>query len=303
MNGFRKWLTFSKGERIAIFTILACIALLVLANVFRPTKVSFDEATLHNLDSLLALRQAALDEQQQQKASKTQEVAELHPFQFNPNTITEEEGLRMGLTDRQIRNIINYRDKGGKFYSKQDLAKLYTISDEDFAQLEPYIVLPEIARKDYPKPKTETKENQEFKEEKRISKAIPTVDLNTVDSTTLVELPQIGPYTAARIVAYREKLGGFLNKEQLLEVKGMDVERYNTASPYINIGEAAVRKIDVNRADFKALVNHPYLNYNQVKRIFNQREKRGMIKDWNQLKALLEEEEPVSPYLENYVKF
>lgn len=48
----------------------------------------------------------------------------------------------MGLTDRQIRNIINYRDKGGKFYSKNDLAKLYTISEEDFAQLKPYIVLP-----------------------------------------------------------------------------------------------------------------------------------------------------------------
>lgn len=302
MDAFRKWFTFSKGERIAIFTLLACIALLILANVFRPTKVSFDDATLHNLDSLLALRQAALDEQQE-KASKTQEVAELQPFQFNPNTITEEEGLRMGLTDRQIRNIINYREKGGKFYSKKDLAKLYTISEEDFAQLEPFIVLPEIARKNYADSKSETKAYQKDKEEKKAPKVIPTVDLNTVDSTTLVELPQIGPYTAMRILAYRDKLGGFLNKEQLLEVKGMDEARYNVAEPYINLGDAVIRKIDVNRADFKTLVNHPYLNYNQVKLIFNQREKRGMIKDWNQLKALIEEADPVNPYLENYVKF
>ena len=303
MKGLRTWFTFSKGERIAIFSILACIVVLVIINLSRPAKASLDDATLHNLDSLLALRQAAIDEQQQQKAAQTQERLELQPFQFNPNTITEEEGLRMGLTDRQIRNIINYRDKGGKFYSKNDLAKLYTISEEDFAQLEPYIVLPEIARKDYDKPKTETKEYQNVTEEKKAPKTIPVVDLNTVDSITLVELPQIGGYTAARIVAYREKLGGFLNKEQLLEVKGMDEARYNTASPYINVGEAPIRKIDVNRADFKTLVNHPYLNYNQVKLIFTQREQRGMIKDWTQLKALIETAEPVNPYLESYVKF
>lgn len=301
MDGLRKWLTFSKGERVAIISILAAIVVLVLVNLLRPTRVTLDEATLHNLDSLLALRQSALEEQQQNQAK--QEIPELQPFPFNPNTMTEEEGLRMGLTERQVRNILNYRDKGGKFYSKSDLAKLYTISDEDFAQLEPFIVLPEVARKDYQKPATETKQNPEYKEEKKAPKAVPVVDLNTVDSTTLVELPQIGGYTASRIVAYREKLGGYICKEQLLEVKGMDTERYNTAAPYINIGEASVRKIDVNRADFKTLVNHPYLNYNQVKRIFNQREKRGMIKDWDQLKALIEEEEPVNPYLENYVKF
>ena len=83
----------------------------------------------------------------------------------------------------------------------------------------------------------------------------------------------------------------------------MDEARYNAALPYINIGGGSVLQIDVNRADFKALVNHPYLSYNQVKRIVNQREKRGMIKDWNQLKALLEDEEPIPPYLEYYVKF
>ena len=300
MESLRKWFSFSKGERVALITILAAILVLILACLFRPSRKSLTDTSLHNLDSLLALRQAAI-EAQQQTATAQQEV-ELQPFPFNPNTMTEEEGQRMGLTDRQIRNIINYREKGGKFYSKKDLAKLYTISEEDFAQLEPFIVLPEVTRKDYDKPKSETKENQD-KEEKKAPKEIPVVDLNTVDSATLVELPQIGSYTAARIVAYREKLGGFIRKEQLLEVKGMDEARYNIASPYINVGGGAVTQIDVNRADFKALVNHPYLNYNQVKRIFNQREKRGMIKDWNQLQALLADDEPLNPLLEQYVKF
>lgn len=304
MEELRKFLSFNKGERVAIITILAVILLLVLACVLHRPRVSLDETSLHNLDSLLALRNAALDEQQQKATENiVQEVAELTPFPFNPNTMTEEEGRRIGLTDRQIRNIINYRDKGGKFYSKGDLAKLYTISEEDFAQLEPFIVLPEVARRTMRKAETELKSGQQEETKTKEKKSIPIVDLNTVDSLTLVELPQIGPYMAMRILEFRDKLGGYVNKEQLRDVKGMDSTRYATVEPYIIIGEVEPTKIDINRADFKTLVHHPYLNYEQVKRIVNQREKRGMIKNWGQLEALIKEDGEVYPLLEQYVKF
>lgn len=303
MESLRKWFTFSKGERVAIITILAAILILILACLFRPSRKSLSDASLHNLDSLLALRQAAIETQQQQQAERPQEVAELHPFPFNPNTLTEEEWRQMGLTDRQIRNIMNYKAKGGKFYSKNDLGKLYTISEEDFAQLEPFIVLPEVSRVASGKSNSKKQEELTGEEPKPTKKAIPIVDLNTVDSTTLVELPQIGGYMASRIIEFREKLGGFVNMEQLRDVKGMDSTRFATIQPYIIIGEVEIQKVDVNRADFKTLVHHPYLNYEQVKRIFNQREKRGMIKNWAQLEALLKEEGEVNPLLEHYVKY
>ena len=306
MDSLRKWFSFSKGERVAIITILALILLLILACLFRPSRQSLSDESLHNLDSLLALRQAAIELQQRQQTEKPQEVAELHPFPFNPNTLTEEEWLQMGLTDRQVRNIMNYKAKGGKFYSKNDLGKLYTISEEEFSQLEPFIVLPEVSRGK----NTETSSKSGVSTGSTTAatapaekKAIPIVDLNTVDSTTLVELPQIGPYTAVRIVEFREKLGGFIDKEQLRDVKGMDDARFAAIQPYINVGVVEIRKVDVNRADFKTLVHHPYLNYEQVKRIVNQREKRGMIKNWAQLEALLKEEGEVNPLLEQYVKY
>ena len=301
MDSLRKWFSFSKGERIAIISILAVILVLVLACLFRPSRKSLSDDSLHNLDSLLALRQAAIEQQQ---AEKTQEMAELHPFPFNPNTLSEEEWLQMGLADRQVRNIMNYKAKGGKFYSKKDLGKLYTISEEEFAQLEPFIVLPEVQRNTSYKSASKKKEEQKGEESKPAEKKpIPIVDINTVDSTTLVELPQIGGYMASRIIEFREKLGGFVNLEQLRDVRGMDEARYATIQSYIRIGEVETQKIDVNRADFKTLVHHPYLNYEQVKRIFNQREKRGMIKNWAQLEELLMEEGEVNPLLERYVKF
>ena len=302
MDSLRKWFSFNKGERIAIITILALILVLVLACLLRPSRQSLSDASLHNLDSLLALRQAAVEAQQQ--TEKLQEVNELHPFPFNPNTITEEDWLQMGLTDRQVRNIMNYKAKGGKFYSKNDLGKLYTISEEDFAQLEPYIVLPEVSRHASGKSYSKKKETPSYEETpKPEKKDIPIVDLNTVDSTTLVELPQIGPYTAVRIIEFRDKLGGFVDKEQLRDVKGMDEARFAAIQPYINLSAVEIRKVDVNRADFKTLVHHPYLSYEQVKRIFNQREKRGMIKNWEQLETLLMEEGEVNPLLEQYVKY
>ena len=304
MDSLRKWFTFSKGERVAIITILAVILILILACLFRPTRKSLSEASLHNLDSLLALRQAAIETQQKQKAEKPQEVAELHLFPFNPNTMTEDEWKQIGLTDRQIRGIMNYQAKGGRFYTKSDFGKLYSISEEEYAQLEPFIVLPEVSRNKNTKsseqssvstPSTGSGAATTAKTEK---KAIPMVDL-----ALLVELPQIGGYTALRIIAFRDKLGGFVDKEQLRDVKGMDAERFNAIQPYIEIGETEPRKIDVNRSDFKTLVNHHYLSYEQVKRIFNQREKRGMIKSWSQLEALLKEEGVVNPLLEHYLSY
>ena len=302
MDSLQKWFTFSKGERVAIVTILAVILVLILACVFRPSRKSLSDESLHNLDSLLALRQNAIEAQRQQASENTQEARELHPFPFNPNAMTEEEWQQIGLTDRQIRSIINYQAKGGRFYTKSDFGRLYAISEEEFAQLESYIVLPEVKRNSIPK--TQKSENKVVEESNAApKKAIPMVDLNTADSAILVELPQIGGYTAMRIIAFREKLGGFVDKEQLRDVKGMDSTRFNTIEPYILIGEAEIRKIDVNRSDFKTLIGHPYLSYEQVKRIFRQRESRGMIKNWAQLEGLLKEEGEIHPLLEHYVKF
>jgi DNA uptake protein ComE-like DNA-binding protein len=270
--------------------------------LFRPSRKSLSDASLHDLDSLLALRQAAIELQQQQQTEKPQAVTELHPFPFNPNTITEEEWLQMGFTDRQVRSIMNYKAKGGRFYSKSDVEKLYAISEEEYAQLEPFIVLPEVARGNTAKPTAKKHESQTSDDKpKPEKKAIPVVDLNTVDSTTLVELPRMGGYMASRIIAFRDKMGGFVEVGQLLDVKGLDSTRFAAMRPYLLIGDTETRRIDVNRADFKTLVGHPYLSYEQVKRIFRQRETRGMIKNWAQLEALLKEEGDVNPLLEYYL--
>ena len=60
-------------------------------------------------------------------------------FEFDPNTATQEELQQLGFRDRTAKSIVNYRSKGGQFRKKEDLKKIYTLAEEDYLRLEPYI--------------------------------------------------------------------------------------------------------------------------------------------------------------------
>lgn len=131
-------------------------------------------------------------------------------------------------------------------------------------------------------------------------KKIPVLELNSTDSIALVDLPQIGEVMASRIQRYRDRLGGFVCFEQLYEVKGMDSARYTTVRPYLLLDTTHIHKLEVNRDEFKTLLRHPYLDYDQVKAIVNHRERKGLIRNWEQLKEITGE---VNPLLECYITY
>lgn len=108
-------------------------------------------------------------------------------------------------------------------------------------------------------------------------------DLNTVDSLTLVRIPLIGEKRATQILSYRRQLGGYADVAQLQELYNMPPE---VAKWFKVGGHAVLTRIRVNRADFKTLVHHPYLNYEQVKDIVNHRRQVGDIKSWDTLVRL-----------------
>ena len=156
-----------------------------------------------------------------------------------------------------------------------------------------------------PKQKSHSKSSKptEKPSEKTIAverKKIPVLDINAADSTEFVELPQIGETMASRIHRYRNRLGGFVSMDQLFEIKGMDTARFSAIKPYILLGNNEIRKINVNQDEFKTLLRHPYLEYEQVKAIVNHRERKGLIKNWEQLKGIVGE---VNPTLEAYVSY
>jgi competence ComEA-like helix-hairpin-helix protein len=214
----------------------------------------------------------------------------LNPFYFNPNNLPVEKWKELGFDDKQIRIIKNYEAKGGKFYKKEDLKKIYGISESEYAVLEPYIQIPE-------EHKNNKKEFTPFKNEKNSE----VIELNSADTAELKKLKGIGSYYAKKIIVYRTKLGGFYKKEQLLEVKGIDSARYAGFSDYISINKFLVRTININTATFDELKSHPYLNYNIANSLINLRKVHGKFNSVADIKksALITElvYEKISPYL------
>lgn len=102
------------------------------------------------------------------------------------------------------------------------------------------------------------------------------VELNSADTVTLQLLNGIGPTFARRIIAYRERLGGYVSKEQLLEVYGFTPSLLEHISPYLELDTANLRHIPINTLELKQLIKHPYIEYYQARDIVRLRN-RGFV--------------------------
>jgi len=212
---------------------------------------------------------------------------ELNPFPFNPNNLSEELWKKMGLTDKQIKSIKNFESKGGKFRTKDDFKKMYTISADEYAILEPFITIPQDSVKKFTPKKTTFARN--------------IIELNSTDSIELQKVPGIGVGLSRRIIIQRNKLGGFYSINQLEEIYGIDSARYQKIKPYLTIDVNKITKININTADVKDLLKHPYLDLYMSKSIVVHRKKIGRYTSIKQIKdaALIYEElyQKLIPYL------
>lgn len=148
-------------------------------------------------------------------------------FRFNPNTVSVEDLQRLGFSQKQAQAIDNYRQKGGRFRRPGDFAKSYVVADSVYERLEPFIDIPKL-------------------------------DINMADSTALLDLPGIGPWFAGRIVAYRRSLGGFSRKEQLMEIKNFDREKYDGLKDLITLSSPSPYPLWT--ASEEDLARHPYIS-------------------------------------------
>jgi len=284
-ENIKDYFNFNKGERIGILTVIVII-ILVLSYPYLikvtlrdnndeflrfAKEIDLFERSLKNAaDSANEARR--LDFQQMDRS-----VAEnkLNPFPFNPNLLPSEQWSKMGLKDWQIKVIKKYEAKGGKFYKKEDFKRMFCISPSEYEILEPYISIPE-QKNEYADRKPEIKE---------IKKKV-LVDLNTADSVTLLTLYGIGPSFAKRIVKYRNLLGGFYAKAQLLEVYGFDQDRLDKIDANCVVGSDGIKKINVNTVKTEELKKHPYFDYYTAKAIVDQRIILKKYTSLEQIKAI-----------------
>lgn len=228
-------------------------------------------------------------------------------FAFDPNTADSNELLNLGLQAWQVRNIYRYRAKGGVYRRPEDFARLYGLTKRQYEELRPYIRIAsdyEPAADYY----ASTVPRQRVVYERDTTrhyasphKLKPTerVELNAADTAELQRVPAIGSYFARRIVAYRQRLGGFYSVEQLGEIDDFPAE----AVPYFVIDPTTIHKLNVNRLTLAELKRHPYINYYQAKAIADYRRLRGPLKSLDDLRLCKDFPPEEIKRLEPYVTF
>jgi competence protein ComEA len=253
----KNYLSITKKEWNGMVVLVVLIALVLLS----PYVYQFwhKDSTINQTElshALAVLSKAKIDSTQ--NIISDIKIANPVLFDFNPNDLPAEKWKMLGLSDHQIRIIKNYEAKGGHFYRNTDLQKIYGITPEDYKRLEPYIDIPQSG---------------EYVSNKL--KPGATVEINGADSARLTQVRGIGPSFAMRIIRYRDRLGGFYHKEQLMEVFGVDTAKYNEIDKQLTIDPAKVTRLKINTISLPSLQQFPYLNYKQVNAIIQYRAQHG----------------------------
>ena len=274
---FRDYFHFTTGERNGTVVLLLLIIFVGIFSHYQDKFITLPETDFAQSDAFFdsikpVVIKAGFDSvitgepKQINLAEEAGEHSVFHKkeyFYFNPNKLDPNDWIRLGLSPGQARVVKNFEKKGGKFETKEDVKKLFVISAELYNELEPFIVLPEKIVK-----KQEIKSGY-------VRKAQQIIELNTADSTRLVEVKGIGPVFAKRIIAYRAKLGGFNNVLQLKEVYGINEENFQRIAGSVTADSTQVRKINVNSAGITDLKRHPYIGPGVAQALVNYRNEHG----------------------------
>ena len=212
---------------------------------------------------------------------------------FDPNSADSATLLSVGLRPWQVRNIMRYRARGGRYRQKEDFAQLYGLTLEQYRTLEPYIrIKPQVMAADVIKRPKKNYQPRSASTSRSVSSPSPrsassklspgqTVDANTADTTELKRIPGIGSYFARRIISLRRQRQQFQSKEELLSIRNFP----ESALSYITLSHN-YPPILINSMTQKELERHPLLNYLQARDIIRLRTNTGRINNLDDLSLL-----------------
>ena len=300
-NWVKDYFTFSQKELRAVLILAVLVLFFAFLPVLFPYLVKQNDNLL--VDTAIQNKLASLDILDVKPEQTTEEsTADLYEpkrnsysyknnggelkgamFYFDPNTANAGQWKQLGLRDKTIQTILNYRSKGGAFKKPEDVGRIYGLWPKDFERLKPYIKIERITKgKETPAFSTPT---TELKTKITDYKPKP-IDINTADTIAWKSLKGIGPAYAKRIVNFRSKLGGFATIEQVAETFGLPDSTFQTIKPYLILEKDGVTKININTATVDELKMHPYIKYAAANAIVQYRMQHGEFKSIDELQKI-----------------
>lgn len=306
------YLTFSAKDRRAVIILMLLIGIVLVLPYFfgKPKKLKPEQVAVFK-------EKAAAIQQQKESSSYTKrygqdEESGFQPYQpsqqyannanatlfeFDPNTLDEKGWKQLGVRDKTIATIQKFLAKGYRFRKPEDLGKIYGLRKADAERLMPYVVINNPNKTAVPEAKTTATAN--YATEKKAYNP-PSIDINRSDTTEWIALPGIGSKLAARIVNYRDKLGGFYTVSQVAETYGLADSTFQKIKPRLVISATDIRKININSAT-AAQIKHPYIPWHIANAIVQYRQQHGSFKTITDLKKIMVIDDAllqkITPYL------
>jgi competence protein ComEA len=302
----KDYFNFSKKERVAVLLLLAAIILVVLLPYIWLRKQNFIAAQQEeaiNLKKQLAQLNTApagynAHEPEHAYARYASNpilpAASKSEFYFDPNTLAANDWKRLGIPDKTVQTIQHYLAKGGRFRQPEDLGKIYGIRKNDYDRLVAYVQIEPV--RDVP---AATQQNAT---QNLFTKKTPVlVNINTADSSAWIALPGIGSKLAARIINFRQKLGGFYTVDQVAETFGLPDSVFQKIKSSLQNTPGSIQTININTADAHTLKSHPYIKWPLANAIVQYRHQHGLYKSVTDLLEIAtltpEQFYQVKPYL------
>ncbi|NEV93914.1 helix-hairpin-helix domain-containing protein [Psychroflexus sp. YR1-1] len=273
MNTNRKFrFGYTKGDRNGIFIFCLLLMLGVGLNYW-----SFYPGP----QSELSAEPSAFEDSIQRLVNKLKNKQSLEPqreiYPFNPNFITDYKGYTLDMTLEQIDRLTEFRAEDRWINSKAQFQQVTQVSDEWMSKYSPYFKFPEWV--------TENK-NSTSRRSKTLSYS-EKKDLNLVTESDLIQISGIGESLAGRIIAYREKLGGFVDVIQLKDVYGLKAEVIQNLEDKMALKTPVeVEKQDINAISVLELSELPYFDYEMARTIVNFIKLREGISNFEELSKI-----------------
>jgi len=237
-SGWKAYFIFSKKEQRGIMVLGIILLGTMLMGILFPRK---EMAIKDKSNKYYYEKRNAYE-----KNNGSESIASLQRgplFNFDPNTMDSITAIRLGIPSRQVITLMRYRNKGGRFYRKEDIAKLYGLKKELVEQLIPYVII-----KDF---KKNVDRNELVKQGANKNLNEWSIDINLADEKQWVAKTKLSPAIIQNIIRYRNYLGGFTSLNQMKKVYGFTEANYYLLKPHLQLGKMNKRKPNASTMSFE----------------------------------------------------
>ena len=271
---------FNKQQRSGIFFLLLIIVVLQIGYYVFDQVGRIDAKEPLTIDLELQAKIDSLKNRASQKDS-------IKIYPFNPNFITDYKGYVLGMSVDEIDRLFAFRKQNNFVNSPEEFQKVTWVSDSLLDAISPYFKFPEwtlSSRQSTEGSKQFSKEGSGSPPPGRLAVDKEIKDLNTATAEELKSISGIGDKLSARIIKFRDRLGGFVVDAQLYDVYGLSPEvAEKTLKRYQVLTPPKINKININTASAAELAKLVYIPYKVGQRIVDYRTEVGAIKSYSEL--------------------